>query len=104
MKTHILLSAMLCGACSHGPGPVVPKTPVERQMIGLLEKFDRWDHNGDGELSEAELNAGLKDRGTSYTGRQVIDFYDTSGNGTISLREAQAGYRRANEVPGRLQR
>ena len=30
--------------------------PLKRQMVGLLEKFDGWDYNGDGYLSHAELN------------------------------------------------
>ncbi|MEK6230503.1 MAG: hypothetical protein N2A42_01465 [Luteolibacter sp.] len=30
--------------------------PLKRQMVGLLEKFDRWDYNGDGYLSHTELN------------------------------------------------
>jgi hypothetical protein len=101
MKIRIMISAALCSACSQAPGPVVPKTPVERQMIGLLQKFDRWDDDGSGELDESELAAGLK--GTAYKPSKVIDFYDTSGNRKISLREAQVGYGRAGEVVGRTQ-
>jgi hypothetical protein len=65
-------------------------------MIGLLEKFDRWDYNGDGELNLDELVTGLK--GTDFKPDRVIDFYDTNGNRRISLREAQEGYQRANEA------
>lgn len=95
-------------SCASGPGPVVPKTPVERQMIGLLQKFDRWDDDGNGELNAAELKQGIhslkgKPQQVSYTAPQVITFYDTDHNGTISLAEAQAGYQRADEVKGRLQ-
>ena len=95
----MVLVAALCGACGAGLGPVVPKTPVERQMIGLLEKFDRWDYNGDGQLDAGEITAGLKAApSTPYTADQVIEFYDTSGNKKISLSEAQAGYKRADEA------
>ncbi len=97
MKIRILLSAALCSACSPGAGPVVPKTPVERQMIGLMQKFDLWDEDGSGELDEAEISAGLKGKSVPYTARQVIEFYDSSGNGKVSLREAQAGYGRVGE-------
>ena len=88
--------ALAAAACSSGPGPVVPQTPVERKMIGLLEKFDRWDDNGDGELDRAELAVGLA--GTEHRPEGVIGFYDTNGNGTVSLREAQAGYARSAEA------
>jgi hypothetical protein len=89
-------AAMLCGACSQGIGPVVPQSEVERKMIGLLEKFDRWDENGDGKLDESELSEGLA--GSEHTAEGVIDFYDSNGDHMVSLREAQAGYRRAAEA------
>ncbi|MBJ7255800.1 MAG: EF-hand domain-containing protein [Akkermansiaceae bacterium] len=90
-------------SCADRVGPVTPQTPVERQMLGLLEKFDRWDDNGDGELDAEEINEGIqslkgKPQQVSYTAPQVIKFYDTDHSGTISLREAQDGYRRASEV------
>jgi hypothetical protein len=92
---HLPLCLLLT-ACSSAPGPVVPETAVERKMIGLLEKFDLWDDNGDGELDRAELTAGLQ--GTDHTAEGVISFYDTNRNGRVSLREAQAGYRRSAEA------
>jgi hypothetical protein len=99
--SQFLFPAILCGACSSGLGPVVPETAVERQMIGLLEKFDRWDDNGDGELDLNELAMGLE--GTDFKPDRIIDFYDTNGNQRISLREAQAGYSRADEAGLRIQ-
>lgn len=100
MKLHILLPVMFCGACSQGLGPVVPKTQTERKMIGLLQKFDLWDDNGDGQLDKAELAAGFE--GDEPKAVRVIDFYDTNRNGTISLREAQAGYSRSDEAEQRI--
>ncbi len=102
MKLHILFPILLCGACSKGLGPVVPKTQVERKMIGLLEKFDRWDHNGDGQLDKQELTQGLE--GDDKKAARVIDFYDTNRDGSISLREAQAGYSRADEAELRIKK
>jgi hypothetical protein len=107
MKIRLLLLAALCSSCSHGPGPVVPKTKVERQMIGLLEKFDRWDYDGDGELDKKELDHGIaglrgKPQQVSYTSAEVLDFYDTNRNGKVSLAEGQAGYRRAGEAEIRV--
>ena len=97
----ILIPVILCGACSSGLGPVVPKNKVERQMIGLLQKFDLWDDNGDGELDHSELAMGLE--GADYNPDRTIDFYDTDGNRRICLREAQAGYSRAEEAEKRIQ-
>lgn len=98
MKILPVLSAILCCACTHNSVPAEPTTPVERQMLGLLQKFDLWDEDGDGELDQAEIARGLEERGSTYKPEGVIDFYDTSGNGKISLREAQAGFKRSNEV------
>jgi Ca2+-binding EF-hand superfamily protein len=83
-------------SCTGGLGPVVPKTKVERQMIGLLQKFDRWDENGDGQLKAPELKEAARISGHSVT--KILDFYDTDHSGGISLKEAQAGYGRVGEI------
>jgi Ca2+-binding EF-hand superfamily protein len=80
---------------------------MQRQMIGLLQKFDRWDENGDGELDQTELTRGIeslrgKPQQVDYSARDVIAFYDTDHNGRISMMEAQAGYARASEAEKRL--
>jgi hypothetical protein len=108
MKLLIVPLVFTLASCASGPGPVTPENRTERQMLGLLEKFDRWDDNGDGELTEKEIDHGInRFKGTpmkvNYTGKQVVDFYDTDHNGSVSLMEAQAGYSRADEVKGRLQ-
>jgi hypothetical protein len=97
---RILIPALLCGACSGGLGPVVPETAVERKMLGLLEKFDRWDDNGDGFLDEPELAMALQ--GSEHQPARVIDFYDANGDRRISLREAQTGYHRSEEAEQRI--
>jgi hypothetical protein len=109
MKLSIVPLVFSLAACASGPGPVTPENRTERQMLGLLEKFDRWDDDGNGELTVKEVDHGInRFKGTPmkvhYTGKQVVDFYDANRNGTVSLREAQAGYHRADEVEGRLQR
>jgi hypothetical protein len=108
MKTRILLLAVLCSSCSPGLGPVVPKTPVERQMIGLLQKFDRWDDDGDGYLDCGEITRGIdslkgKPQQVTYTATEVIDFYDTNHDKKVSMMEAQAGFSRSAEAETRLQ-
>lgn len=97
----LLLAAVASGGCSRGLGPVVPTTPAQRQMIGLLQKFDRWDDDGSGDLDRHELAVGL--RGTPYKAAKVLAFYDTDHNGRISLSEAQAGYNRASQAEQYLQ-
>ncbi len=66
-------------------------------MLGLMEKFDRWDYDGNGLLSKKELNDGITSmNGTSrtvtYTAAEVVAFYDQNGDRSVSLREAQKGY------------
>jgi hypothetical protein len=109
MKHFVLILTAVCVSCSshQSLGPVVPKTKVERQMIGLLEKFDRWDDDGDGKLSAAELDHGIaslrgKPQQVDYNSKQVIDFYDANHDRKISMQEAQAGYQRSSEAEKRL--
>lgn len=71
-------------------------------MLGLLEKFDRWDTDGDGELSLEEISAGIASikggsRAVNYRAADVVKFYDQNGDKTVSLREAQAGYHRTTQ-------
>jgi hypothetical protein len=98
MKFILPLALPLLSACS-GPGPIVPETKVEKQMIGFLEKFDRYDLNGDGELDSQELVAAQKS--TGHPPSEIIDFYDRDKSRTISLREAQRGFSRLDEAEER---
>ena len=71
-------------------------------MLGIIEKFDRWDYNGDGELSYREINAGVAglkgtSRAVTYKAADVVKYYDQNGDQTVSLREAQAGYHRTTQ-------
>ncbi|RYD37560.1 MAG: EF-hand domain-containing protein [Verrucomicrobiaceae bacterium] len=98
MKFAPLFVLPLMAACS-GPGPIVPETKVEKQMIGLLEKFDRYDLNGDGQLDSGELVAAQKS--TGHPPSEIIGFYDRDNSRTISLREAQRGFSRMDEAEER---
>lgn len=96
---HLTLALALCSltACSPGPGDAIPETRTEKQMLGLMEKFDRWDHNGDGELGSKETREGITtaqgtSKGAKRKAAEVIKYYDKDGDGKVSLREAQAGY------------
>lgn len=96
MKLLNLPLLFACASCATGPGPITPTTRVERQMVGLLQKFDRWDYNGDGYLTAPELKQAQKISGR--TPAKIIEFYDTNHDQRISLSEAQDGYSRADEV------
>ena len=98
MKFQPLFILPLLGACA-GPGPIVPDTKVEKQMIGLLEKFDRYDLDGSGQLDSHELLAAQKS--TGHPPAEIIDFYDQDKNRKISLREAQRGFSRMDEAEER---
>ena len=102
MKFLSLPLLAVCVSCSTAPGPVTPTTPVERQMVGLLQKFDRWDENGDGYLSEAELKP--TEQVTGQPASKVVSFYDTNGDGRISLAEAQKGMSRSDEAEAAIYR
>jgi EF hand len=92
----MLVLGAVAVSCASGLGPVTPKSRVERQMIGLLQKFDRWDDNGDGFLSRSELKVASTISG--HSPRKIISFYDRNGDRKISLSEAQAGYARSSEA------
>lgn len=90
MKQILILATFAFAACATQPGP------VKRQMVGLLEKFDRWDYNGDGQLNASELQEAEQVSGIPSA--DIIAFYDTSKNGRISLSEVQAGLLRVDEA------
>jgi hypothetical protein len=102
MKRCILPFILALSSCASGPGPITPQTPVERQMIGLLEKFDRWDEDGNGKLTASELKDAEKRSGHSPA--KIIGFYDTNGDQAITLREAQAGFSRVEEAERKAKR
>jgi len=71
-------------------------TPVERQMIGLIEKFDRWDYDGSARLSKDELKEAEELSG--YTADEIVAFYDRNRDKKISLWEAQKGIERLKDA------
>lgn len=102
MKFLPLFPLLAVIGCASKPGPIVPETRVEKQMVGLLEKFDRFDLDGNGQLDANELVAAEKS--TGHKPAEIIDFYDRDGNGKISLREAQRGFKRVDEAEERAKR
>lgn len=66
--------------------------------MSLLEKFDRFDYNGNGKLTKTEIDHGLKDLGNSGVTDAEIDALikhaDVNGDGSVSLWEAQRAEKR----------
>ncbi len=81
--------------CADPQSDRIPENRLERQMVGLLEKFDRWDENGDGKLTGNELDEAARISGIPAP--EILKFYDTDNDGAITLREAQAAYARRVE-------
>lgn len=97
-------ASLLLAACAPvtGTGSAIPETNSEKQMLGLIEKFDRWDYNGNGLLNTKEIDDGLNslkgtNRAVTFTAAEVVAFYDKNGDKAVSLREAQAGYRKTTQ-------
>lgn len=89
---RILLLAPVFGMAACLPNTNEPP-PTHRKMFGLVEKFDRFDDNGDGQLTRRELEDGVETVGTVTLTKEQFDrvmvVYDTNKNGRISLHEAK---------------
>jgi hypothetical protein len=64
-----------------------------RKVMALQEKFDRFDYNGDGLLTRAEIAQGVKEAGVVGVTDEELDnlvkAYDVTGDGAISRWETQ---------------
>lgn len=101
MLLYLILAAFGCAAT--GCAPTVEKPGErQRQMYGLMQKFDRFDNDGNGYLTREELEKGLKEAGTLHLSSAQLDkamkSYDTDGDKRISLREAQLGAARGPKI------
>ncbi len=93
MKPTLLpLLPLLLAGCQ--TDPMDPEV-VGRKMIGLQEKFDVVDTDGDGYLTRDEIIAGYDElevvNRTPATADAIIAFYDFDKDGRLSLRETQSG-------------
>jgi len=95
LRRYVLLVAALGGGLV-GCTPVAEQPAArQRQMYGLVQKFDRFDDNGDGYLTRKELDQGVRRTGTLHLTSAQLDQamkgYDTNGDRRISQQEAQRG-------------
>ena len=101
MKPLRFLAFLLVASCASTPAPDSPQE-TERKMIGFLEKFDRFDYDGDGYLTRQEILEGVRDNQLDplepASFERAFAFYDTNKDGRISLAEANAGLRRGPEA------
>lgn len=90
MKHLILLLPVLCACVSTDPHS---EEAHNRKVMGLQEKFDRFDYNGNGKLTRKEIELGLKESGVTGVTKEELDammkHYDVNGDGSISRWESQ---------------
>lgn len=88
---YLLLPVAMISACSS----VDPHSEAAhgRKLMGLQEKFDRFDYNADRELTRAELVQGLRESDTTGVTPEELDLlleeYDVNNDGAISRWEVQ---------------
>lgn len=62
-------------------------------MMGLLEKFDRFDYNGNGSLTRKEIEQGVRESGVLGIEPTELDammkHYDVNKDGKITRWEAE---------------
>ena len=66
---------------------------MNRKVMALQEKFDRFDYNGDGYLTRSEIVQGLEDTDVEGVSKREIDMvmehYDYNADDKISRVEVQ---------------
>ena len=64
-----------------------------RKMMGMLEKFDRFDYDGNGSLTRKEIDLGLKEAAFVQLEPAEVDammkHYDVNKDGKITRWEAE---------------
>lgn len=97
MKYLFAFVPLLVVSCGT-PNNIVPENHRERRMFAFLEKFDRFDYNGDGALTKKEVRQGLRETHVTGVTQKDIDDgfaeFDTNKDGKVSFAEAQGGLRR----------
>lgn len=105
LRSIIVLVPVIVTSLLPGCAPA-PDAPASRQlqMYGLIQKFDRYDENGDGYLTREELARGVRRtrtfKLTSAEFDRVMKAYDVNGDDRISQQEAQRGAVRGPEIFG----
>lgn len=89
---YMPLLTLLLGACASFEDPH-SEAAHGRKMMGLLEKFDRFDYNGDGSLTRKEIDLGIKEAAAVQLEPAEVDamvkHYDINKDGKITRWEAE---------------
>ena len=90
MKYIALLPLLLSACATHDAHT---EAAHGRKMMSLLEKFDRFDYNGDGSLTRKEIEQGIAEAGASRVEKSELDammeYYDVNKDGKITRWEAE---------------
>jgi Ca2+-binding EF-hand superfamily protein len=88
---QLSLMPFLFAACAHQD----PHSEAAhgRKMMGLLEKFDRFDYDGNGSLTRKEIDLGIKEAAVVQLEPAEVDammkHYDVNKDGNITRWEAE---------------
>ena len=94
---YLASCALVLAACS----PVDPHSEAAhgRKIMGLQEKFDRFDYDADGKITRKEAEEGIQESGVTGVSEEELDsmmkHYDVNKDGAISRWETQ----RAIDIP-----
>ena len=89
---HLCLLPVMFVACTHHSDPH-SGAAHGRKMMGLLEKFDRFDYDGNGSLTRKEIDLGIKEAAVVQLEPAEVDammkHYDVNPDGKITRWEAE---------------
>ena len=90
MKRLALLPFLLAACATHDDHS---EAAHGRKMMSLLEKFDRFDYNGNGSLTRKEIEQGIVEAGVTKVEPAELDsmmkHYDVNKDGKITRWEAE---------------
>jgi Ca2+-binding EF-hand superfamily protein len=92
MKRLALLPLLFAASCANQEHT---EAAHGRKMMSLLEKFDRFDYNGNGSLTRKEIEQGVTEAGAGTTKLEPVELdammkhYDVNKDGKITRWEAE---------------
>lgn len=91
MKRVALLPLLFVASCANQEDH--SEAAHGRKMMSLLEKFDRFDYNGNGSLTRKEIEQGIAEAGVTSIDPKELDammkHYDVNKDGKITHWEAE---------------
>lgn len=93
MKRLALLPFLLAASCAHHEEHT--EAVQGRKMMSLLEKFDRFDYDGNGSLTRKEIAEGVTEAGAGTTKLTpaeldtMMKHYDVNKDGKVTRWEAE---------------